>query len=213
MSRATFHAQAQSMAAVVTICAAIQGAQAIPWAEVGDAGQLPSTAQFISVLAGPITSISGSTGPGDPVDAYLIWIITPATFSATTVGGADWDTQLFLFSTTGIGIATNDNAPGSLQSTLPQGHPLFSSLPIGIYMLAVSGGDAGPSSAAGLIFPGTTTGVLAATGPGGSMPLTGWSGSVNGGSYTIILTGVAIPPSPAGIGLLAVAAMTSRRRR
>ncbi|MEP0852475.1 DVUA0089 family protein [Funiculus sociatus GB1-A4] len=54
-------------------------------------------------------------------------------FFATTVGGANFDTQLFLFDEDGILVAQNDDSSGTFQSTLPA-----STLESGTYFLAIS---------------------------------------------------------------------------
>ncbi len=146
--------------------------------------------------SGPLTSISGSTGAGDQEDVYRI-CVTGNSFSATTVGGAGFDTQLFLFDDDGTGVArgkvANDDTPTNLQSTLPTapnaGTPSY---PPGVYYLAISGYDHDPRDGSGaLIFPSTPfTGVF---GPNpGVGPLASWAGpSFGSGLYTITLTGAA----------------------
>jgi hypothetical protein len=88
--------------AVALIC----GLSSTSWAysEVGEAGSLPGTAQGTS--GAPLTSISGTISSNTDADMYQIFISSPGTFSATTVGtgGSLSDTQLFLFDTDGLGI-------------------------------------------------------------------------------------------------------------
>jgi len=146
--------------------------------------------------SGALTSISGSTSPADQEDLYRI-CVTSNSFSATTVGGAGFDTQLFLFADDGIGVArgtvANDNTTASLQSTLPPapntGTPSY--LP-GVYYLGISGFDHDPRDSSGqLIFPSVPfTGVF---GPvPGRGPLASWAGATGSrGAYTITLTGAA----------------------
>jgi len=75
--------------------------------EIGDAGNLPGTAQDPGGV-GPLTSIAGTAGGGDE-DMYKICITNPSAFSATTGAMADFDTQLFLFDSTGRGVYSNDD--------------------------------------------------------------------------------------------------------
>ena len=72
--------------------------------------------------------------------------MTGDSFSATTVGGAGFDTQLFLFDDDGAGVArgkvANDDSSGTFQSTLPTAPtPLTNggtlSYPPGVYYLAI----------------------------------------------------------------------------
>lgn len=66
----------------------------------GDAGDLPGTAQLVNrsdsnPCVDPVQRIRGDM-EADGVDMYVICITDPNNFSATTVDGADWDTQLWL---------------------------------------------------------------------------------------------------------------------
>ncbi|MFN4033817.1 MAG: hypothetical protein ACK4ME_09435, partial [Fimbriimonadales bacterium] len=84
--------------ALLATTALCLSAQAQTWYEQGDAGDLPETAQ--STGSGPIAEIQGSLDAND-VDMYAIYITDPANFSASTVGGATFDTQLWLFDADG----------------------------------------------------------------------------------------------------------------
>ena len=104
------------------------GAGAIPWTEVGDAGDLPATAQ-VPTGSGALSSIFGSIPSAGAADAdmYRIHISTPLTFSATTVGTVGLagtqleNTELFLFNAAGIGVYGRDDDPGTARTTLPAG--------------------------------------------------------------------------------------------
>jgi hypothetical protein len=163
------------------------------WTEVGDAGQLPSSAQVVSG-PGALTAINGTmSGPFD-VDMFRIIIAAPMMFFATTTPGT-LDTQLFLFDVSGLGIAANDDQNPPTTSLLPAGNSLYASLVPGEYLLAISLFDNDPQSSGGLLFPSTFAGVFGPTGPGGASPLSGWS-EVGGaeppmGSYTINFGGAA----------------------
>lgn len=105
----------------VGLLAVPPAAKATIWAEVGDAAELPGTAQ-ITGGAGSLDAITGSLPSGS--DMFAIFITDPSTFSATTVGtpGSLFDTQLFLFDSLGFGVYANDDTPSvSLRSTLPAG--------------------------------------------------------------------------------------------
>ena len=84
------------------------------WTEVGDAGDLPGTAQ-VPAGAGPLTRVDGTIddptiagGAGNDRDMYLIQIDDPATFGAVTAG-TDFNMQLFLFDSNGFGVGHHDN--------------------------------------------------------------------------------------------------------
>ncbi len=198
-------------------------AQAATFTEMGDAGETLSTAQVIQGSQ-PLESISGTLPESisGGADLFKIFLTGGGTFSATTVGGASFDTQLLLFNSKGIGIYGNDNASLTLennQSTLPKGD--FSPTKSGLYYLAISGFDYDPVSDQGEIFPDPGlpfSQVFGPTGPGGGSPLSGFAGpSFDGGSYTIALTGAKAVPEPSSVmgtalGALSVVWMLKRKR-
>ncbi len=157
------------------------------WAEQGDAGELPATAQA-TVGAGALASISGSYVAGaSDVDMYCITIVNPQAFLAATCGSTTVDTQLFLFRSTGLGVVCNDDFCG-VQSTINA--TLVGGQPAGSYLLAISAFNKHPISGGGRIFPNTFGGQNGPTGPGGGAAITGWSGTHTGtGTYVITLAG------------------------
>jgi hypothetical protein len=214
---------------VLSLVLADPAARADVWVEVGDAGQLPTTAQVTGTTPfAPLTAIFGtidSAGPNGDVDLYQIRIVDPAGFSATTVNafGTLTDTHLFLFDANGRGVYANDDASASTRrSTLPAGLAIGPQQP-GLYYLGISAFDREPVSAGGLIFPDFPfTGVFGPTGPGGGSPLINWAGSgAFQGTYRIDLTGAVgaeIIPEPAtlslfGLGLAGALGRWRWRRR
>lgn len=186
-------------------------AQAAPFTESGDAGETLSTAQVVTLSDSTLLeSISGMLSDNDDADLFQIFLTGGQTFSATTVGGASFDTQLFLFDSTGMGVYGNDNSGSSNQSTLPSG---FSPVESSIYYLAISGFDYDPISVEGDIFPDfpevSFDEVVGPTGPGGGSPLSEFDGARLGevGSYTILLSqGQPVPESSSVLGTLALGA-------
>ncbi len=104
------------------------------WNEQGDAPEHWASAQAC-VGQGVQARIDGTLGVSD-TDLYLIDICARDLFSASTIGGAEFDTQLYLFALDGTGLAYNDDAPGLgvLQSRLTPLHVPDS----GQYYLAIN---------------------------------------------------------------------------
>lgn len=188
--------------------------------EAGDAGDMPATAQTGG--AGAITLITGTLGGFDDADMYAIYIFDVNAFSANTdhAGTAVFDTQLFLFTSTGLGVFANDDIANggnayNPRSTLTTNGTYKPAAP-GLYYLAISGWDRDPHSAGGPIFTDDTnyTGVVGPTGAGGASPISGWdgNGNLNGGvgAYAIMLTGAQAVPEP-GTALLMFATAAAFR--
>jgi hypothetical protein len=183
---------------IATLCAVVLGltatlafGQAGTWVERPDAGERPATAQAV-VGTGLLGSISGALVFRDHhPDVDMFKICAGPNFSATTVGGAHFDTQLFLFDRRGVGLYANDDSAGTVQSTLPAGHPNGPNIR-SEYFLAISAFDRDPVDATvrrepKLIFPtfpfGEVFGRFTDTGP-----ITGWQGvTADSGHYRISL--------------------------
>jgi hypothetical protein len=208
-------------AAVLTLpCSAMAGAV---WSESGvnGAGDLLPTAQ--STYDSSYKSLSGITGVlsatipigGSPlyqVDLYKIRVSDPLAFSAKTLD-TGFDTALYLFDETGLGVYMNDDDPGSTSglTSLLSGDTDGD----GIFYLAIAfGGYAALDMAGASIFDALGLGVggpLAAWEPGyPAFEETPWS-------YSIALTGAtnAELPEPGTVGLVLAAGLglwASRRR-
>jgi Ca2+-binding RTX toxin-like protein len=171
--------------------------------ESGDAGQSLPEAQVIPTGSASLAAIDGTISGENDVDLFQI-TLTGGAFSASTVGGAEFDTQLFLFDENGTGVLANDQASNSSQSTLSA-----DSLAPGTYFLGLSSYDNDPVSEGGLIFPSgfpEDNEVVGPTGPGGGSPLSGFTGNgFSSGDYTIALDGVSAAP-PANAGTFSVGA-------
>lgn len=107
--------------------------------ENGDAGQSLSDAQVITSGSSSLDFINGVISSVNDVDLYQISLRSEE-FSASTVNGADFDTQLFLFDQNGNLVKENDDLNIDIrQSTLSAG-----SLAAGTYFLGVSSFDSDP---------------------------------------------------------------------
>jgi hypothetical protein len=200
---------------VAALALAAGNAQAAIWSETGDAGQVVGGAQG-TTGSGPLTAITGSLISADRVDMYLITITNPLLFSASTVGGATFDTQLFLFTTSGVGLSHSDDTATSTQSTLTG---QFVPAP-GNYLLAISIYDRDPVSTSGAQLWNDTPYAVerAPDGPAAASPLANWGGGTGaGGAYSIGITGATfstLVPAPGTVMLAGLAglAMVTRRR-
>ncbi len=179
-------------------CAAANCPPPSRWQEQGDAGDLPATAQVVLGTAGAaLTGIRGEVTAGNQPDMYQIQICNPAAFHATLInGGATFDSRLYLFDSTGHGVAFNDDSVGT-QSTLTS---QFGTTP-GLYYIAVSGYANGPlgSTTQGQIWLDTPWNVeRQPDGPAAAETPGSWSGGGASGPYTITLLGTCfVPGAPA----------------
>ena len=200
-------------------------ASALTWNEVGDSGQLISTAQ-VTVGSGPLTEINGSIYDPMDVDLYEIFINDPAAFSGSMdwpIGTTDFvDAQLFLFDAVGVGVAFNDDSAGpDFRPEIPPGSAVQPTVP-GIYYLGISAFDNMPVSSGGLIFTTSLDEPTGPDGPGAAFPLNGWTGAnlnvESFGPYSITLTGTSpsAVPEPStmlllGTGLIGLAGWGRRK--
>ena len=203
--------------------------QAQTYTETGDAGSLPTTAQVIPGVPGiTYKSITGSTTATNAIydsDMYELTIAVPETFTASTTtfvaGANNFDDQLFLFNSSGVGILANDDAAsGGDEASLSTGSTVLAP---GNYYLLISGSGNYPVDSTGkLIFPNFTDGT---TDPSGTyaaqstLPIAGYTGSSNeGGKYVIALTVVpSVVPEPGSVAAILVSvlglALVFRSRR
>jgi hypothetical protein len=203
---------------VLTWLLAASAASAGIWTEVGDAGDLITTGQVTSG-SGPLTLINGSVAANADADLYQISIVDEAVFTASTKtqygGSTAFDSRLYLFNSSGMGVTFNDDDPvyGGLGSTITSTFVTTN----GLYWLAISKYPLSPNGTnGGFIWnanPYNTE--RAPDGPGAAFPLASWTGAFPGGSplaYSIALTGAAFVPEPATLALLGLALLALRRR-
>lgn len=216
---------------VLLVCGVIAPlTQATIWNEIPDAprlapGQLTAGEGTLLEIRGELTG--GLDGiQTDFEDAYCIRITDPAAFSASTIGGATFDTQLWLFSAAGLGLVHNDNAQINdnvvAQSRISNESLQWLNQP-GVYLLAISGFDS--DAATGVNTPiwldGPRELQRAPDGPGATGGLNSWNPGDDAqddfGVYTIFLTGAefCIVPAPSCLSVLVLggAGAAMRRRR
>ena len=193
----------------------------VVFAEMGDAGQTVATAQDTINLE-PLNAITGSLSDAFDVDLFRIRINNPASFFAATTNleTGDLDTQLFLLSSTGLGIMLNDDRSSSFASQLDS----FIGAG-GFFLLGISSGGMEPLDANGQFLfadPGSDTTQLRGRNPS-SLTLSSFDSSAvfladQSGAYRIDLRGASVAvPEPATALLVALAGFaafgTSRRRQ
>jgi hypothetical protein len=189
---------------------------AATWSEVGDAGDLLLTSQS-TIGASPLSTITGTLPTDADVDLFKIQITDKNSFYAAIQPlAAIADPDIWLFDSSGIGIAHNATVQGgacSITSALVPSN--------GTYYLGVSSSGALAQSAGGDIWNGGNfAGQYAPDGAGAAQPLTGWGGTPMNDlmNYSITLTGAdfatpAPEPSSAGFATLILAVSALGRRR
>ena len=156
--------------------------------EVGDAGDLPATAQDLTGAG--VDTINGTVAGFDRHRhvpglrrrrRQLLRLVRRRQQRSTRSSSCS--------TPSGRGVYANDDqSDGVVQSLLPAGHALTPQAP-GEYYLAVGAYNLDPLGADEPIF-GPGTGVVGPTGLGGGEPVSGWGGRPGGpGPYTLTLTG------------------------
>ncbi|MGC3991850.1 MAG: PEP-CTERM sorting domain-containing protein [Chthoniobacteraceae bacterium] len=202
-------------------------ASAATYTSKGTAGETLATAEVVSG-SGSLSSISGSLTISNNLSTgnlFEIYISDTSAFSASTamtqLGVNNFDTELFLFTATGVAVEMNDDTSTTSQSLLPSSSAILSSLSAGIYYLLIEGAGRTPvdSSGTSLFATGSDpSAVYGANSSAGALAaITG--NSSYGGSYSIVLTGAQfVVPEPsttlmllAGLGAGALRRKNPRR--
>ncbi|MBL8752755.1 MAG: hypothetical protein JNK15_05595 [Planctomycetes bacterium] len=172
--------------AATLLLPALLSAQTWTESAVG-AGQTWSTSET-PLGSGPLTRIQGTIAVGSAADIYLVRVDDLATFQVSTVGGAGFDTQLWMFGVDGTGLAHRDDDVGSTQSTLTG----FGPYGPGAVLIAVSEYDNDPLDQNGNQLWNDTPYDTERwpDGPGAANPFTQWSGTSGTAlPYTLTLRG------------------------
>lgn len=205
---------------------------------IDDAKGTANTAQPVST-GGPVTAITGTLGTYplagggyDVVDMYLIRLENPGLLSISTAGGAfggsaAFDSQLFLFRADGspddkkaIGLlANNDSDDGNTGALIgpaaTDGSGFVVSSP-GLYFIAITAFGTNPFTTGGLPIWGDLN-VPGEVRFGNFAELAGWNptGQVQGGAYTIRITGFSgnAVPAPGALALLGLGGLAGRGKR
>jgi hypothetical protein len=166
----------------------VPAARAQVWNEVGDAGDLVSSAQ-VTAGSGGLTTIAGFLAAPTDVDLYCIQLsaVPPANLPLVTLQCAgQMDPNVWLFDAAGVGVFTNVTCAGGNKTIITPS----ASLAPGTYYVGVSYSGFDPSSVAGALWLPALSGQRSPDGPGGAGALLAWSG-----------TPVASPMNPYQIGL------------
>lgn len=182
--------------------------RAVPWTEVGDAGQLLATANQVTVPSPSI--IFGNVATATDADLFALRLTSGVLFSATSAsfgGLADIaDTQLFLFDATGHGIRYNDDIDViNFYSSIS-----FTPATTGVYYLGISAVGFNPrdGGSGGFIYVSDPFDPTATPGASQFGPLASWAADGRGvtdlGDYRINLVGAAPVPEPSSVVLMAL---------
>ena len=161
-------------------------ARAQTWSEVGDAGNLPGSAQS-TAGAGALTQINGSLPYDADVDMYCIKVTDLAAFTAHLNCAAINEPDIFLFNSAGRGVSLNQLCSGAMKRI---SNAFLTG--IGTYYVAVGSHGALAFSGLNYIWLPGTTGERAPDGPGAAGAVTSWGGNpvaIPPYTYSIILTG------------------------
>lgn len=157
------------------------------WTEA-NAGELTTTAEA-TVGTGPLTTITGSLSTTESADLYLIRIDDPVGFTCSSVGGATFDSQMWMVSLDGYGISARDDNPVAMRQSTLTGQ--FVTAP-GRYLVGISRYDNDPLNQNGdeLWADAPYSVERQPDGPGIGTRFTQWSGLTSVQSdYTLTLTG------------------------
>jgi|GEM_PF-4802191 len=147
------------------------------WVEQGDAGALPAGRQ-VPITSERLDAIYGSLSSPDDQDLYEVNVCNPqgtflATTSETPFGRTTWDTQLYLFTLDGHGVAQNDDI-NRLQGVRQSGlDGMFLPGP-GRYIIALTTNDVEARTAQGAKIFNKTADYTGADGPGAASPIASW---------------------------------------
>ncbi len=207
--------------AAVSLSASAVTSQAAVFTEGGDAGQTLATA----AVAGAATGFSGTLSNPSDADLYQFTIATAGSYTFSDVGSTvshsygtnQLDTAIFLFSSTGTAIATNDDASGSTVAS-----SVKATLAAGTYYFGISeSGNEPVNSNNQLLFAGYPGGDTTTTrGPAsGVNPTTEFNFNSNEsdptdyGTYSVSITSAVPEPSTWAVVAISGAALAFLRRR
>lgn len=211
------------LAAAVLAVAICGPASAAVWAEVGDAGDLPPTANLVlpdspvldvSAINGAL-SANPTVGP-DLVDLFRLFIGDGTLFSANSGDGSNLnliaDPVMYLFDAAGGAVFMDDESGGFGQAALG---PLPSGFGAGFYYLGIAFAGVTPIDGLG----GDLFDAFGSLAVLSGAPVAGWVGGPMTpdfdleGRYAIALTGVSNVPEPGTLLLLTAGFIALRLRR
>ena len=157
----------------ITMLTIASAAHAQIWNEVGDAGDLPVTAQS-TVGTGLLASIKGALGSPTDVDMYCIQVPDPTGFIAALQCVVIQGPNLWIFDATGKGVGASTTCQGGDKRVTS----VLVNLP-GTYYVAVAYDAVYPYSGANAMWTLAYMTQRAPDGPGAAGIVTSWSGTPN----------------------------------
>ncbi len=163
-------------------------ASAVVWFENGDAGELPAGHQA-TIGVGALTAISGTIDNTSDRDLFCVRVVDQGLFFANLLCSGIPGLDLWLFSTTGLGLSHHDGCVGGFTTVSGAFKP-----GIGSYLLGISadGADARNWLGQPIWSAGPVQAERAPNGTGAPGPITSWAPQAPGATftpYTIQLTG------------------------
>ena len=192
------------------------------YTEPGDVGQTLATAPD----AGAATGFNGTLGTAQDADLFRFTVSTAGTYTFSdantltidTTADGPLDTAIFLLTSTGAPLVTNDDASGTLSTS-----SFTTTLTAGTYYFGISeSGNEPINSANQLLFaaypggdPSATRGPANGLNPAVESTFNGQSYSTDLGNYSVSIAAVPEPSAWAflGLGGAAVVGCTLRRRQ
>jgi len=163
-------------------------ATAVDWIESGDAGDLPGSYQT-TIGVGQLNTINGTIDDTSDRDLFCVRINDPSQFDAFLLCGSPAGLDLWMFSTSGLGITHNDGCVTGVTRITGAFKPGPGSYLIGV---SAEGAIARNNASQAIWAAGPLAGERSPDGPGAPGPIASWalqSGVPLFTPYTLELTG------------------------
>lgn len=165
------HSKCSFLAVSLVLLLAVSSASAVDWVESGDAGELPDGYQT-TIGVGLLNTISGTIDDTSDRDLFCVRINDPSQFVASLLCASPAGLDLWMFSTTGLGISHDDGCVASATQLTGAFKPGPGSYLIGI---SSEGAVARNNTSQAIWAAGPLAGERAPDGPGAPGPIVSWA--------------------------------------